>query len=137
MALCSFRGPGGFIPGPEAGPWGSGRLALCVRPFSSSSGPRKTEGRKKAAASQPESAAPPSAAELDAAATMGTAAVPLFLVLMCCVGWGPAEGRGQFSKMFSQTLPAEWFLEEPSALVAQPQVTLLLEMSACYYKRET
>ncbi|CAF92449.1 unnamed protein product [Tetraodon nigroviridis] len=24
---------------------------------------------------------------------MGTAAVPLFLVLMCCVGWGPAEAQ--------------------------------------------
>lgn len=93
MALCSFRGPGVFIRG-WSGAWGSGCLGLCVRPFSSTSGPRKTEGRRKP---QHPSPSPNSsticAAELDGPAAMGSITVPLFLVLMCCVGWGRAEGK--------------------------------------------
>lgn len=133
MELCSFQGQRDLSEGPKLA-WGSGCPGLCARPFSSTSGPRKTDRRKQQHPSPSPYSSSICTAELDGPARMWRILLlKLFLVFICCVRWCHSEGKSTliyFSSTFIflfTRLSAEWVIEElqscaasdsPSALVA-------------------
>jgi len=83
---------GGIYP-QGRGCWGSGRPGLCARPFSSTSGPRKTDRRKQQHPSPSPCSSSICIAELDGPARMWRALLlQLFLLFICCVRWCHSEG---------------------------------------------
>lgn len=93
MALCSFQGQRDLSEGPKLA-WGSGCPGLCARPFSSTSGPRKTDRRKQQHPSPSPYSSSICTAELDGPARMWRAPLlKLFLVSICCVRWCHSEGK--------------------------------------------
>ncbi|XP_035811393.2 low-density lipoprotein receptor-related protein 2a isoform X1 [Amphiprion ocellaris] len=133
MVLCRFQGQRGIYPEGRgwAQGWGSGCPGLCARPFSSTSGPRKTEESNSIPA--PVLTAPPSAqAELDGPARMWRALLlKLFLVSICCVRWCHSEGceLWQFRCGTGRCIPGDWHCDGTSDCVDDsderdcPQVT--------------
>lgn len=93
MALCRFQGQRDLSGGPRLA-WGSGCPGLCARPFSSTSGPRKTDRRKQQHPSPSPYSSSICTAELDGPARMWRALLlKLFLVFICCVRWCHSEGK--------------------------------------------
>ena len=93
MALCRFQGQRDLSGGPRLA-WGSGCPGLCARPFSSTSGPRKTDRRKQQHPSPSPCSSSICTAELDGPARMWRAPpLQLFLVFICCVRWCHSEGK--------------------------------------------
>lgn len=93
MALCRFQGQRDLSRGPRLA-WGSGCPGLCARPFSSTSGPRKTDRRKQQHPSPSPYSSSICTAELDGPARMWRALLlQLFLVFICSVRWCHSEGK--------------------------------------------
>nr|XP_046260892.1 low-density lipoprotein receptor-related protein 2a isoform X2 [Scatophagus argus] len=131
MALCRFQGQRDLSEGPRLA-WGSGCPGLCARPFSSTSGPRKTDRRKQQHPSPSPYSSSICTAELDGPAIMWRALLlQLFLVFICCVRWCHSEGceLGQFRCGTGRCIPGDWHCDGTSDCVDDsdehdcPQVT--------------
>lgn len=140
----------GIYPEGWSWAWGSGCLGLCVRPFSSTSGPRKTGWREQQHPSPSPNSSSICTAELDGPATMWRIPVRLFLVFICCVRWCQAEGKVDFLSFFFYVFSifaswtVHWVAEctccSPTGHLScrGTWVALLLDRngSVCYYRRE-
>ncbi|KAL7385074.1 hypothetical protein ABVT39_014795 [Epinephelus coioides] len=131
MALCRFQGQRDLSGGPRLA-WGSGCPGLCARPFSSTSGPRKTDRRKQQHPSPSPYSSSICTAELDGPARMWRALLlQLFLVFLYCVRWCHSDGceLGQFRCGTGRCIPGDWHCDGTSDCVDDsdehdcPQVT--------------